>query len=535
MIVLGIEGTAHTVSCGIIDEGRIYSNCSHTIDGDSGGIHPRDAALHHSEHIIPVIREALTKAGITMKDVGLVAFSMGPGLGPCLRVTATAARSLALRSDIPIIGVNHPLGHVEIGRRLTGSRNPIMLYVSGGNTQVIAHISGRYRVLGETMDIGLGNLLDKLGREMGFPFPGGPKIEQYANLGTTLLELPYSVKGMDVSFSGMLTAAKKYISDRKQLEDICYSVQEYSFSMLVEVLERAMYQTGKREILLAGGVARNQRLRKMLERFAEESGAKFLPTDVEYCMDNGAMIAQAGMLMYENGARQSISDTTVNQRFRIDEVDVPWIEDEPVQPEQFRGAESRISMSDFHGRSVVLKERIRKRYRNRDLDHSLRNIRARNEIIVMTRIAESGCNVPVIYDFNPHGPVTTLGMVPGITLAEFLRKNSRELNISVMKDIGRYVALFHQRGVSHGDLTTANILVGVKNMPYFIDCSFGKADSAPNDMAADIFLFRESLRSLHTDSGELFGAFSDSYSSHYPEYRKIFEEVEKIESRRRYV
>lgn len=535
MIVLGIEGTAHTVSCGIIDDEKIYSNCSHTINVDSGGIHPRDAALHHSEHIIPVIREGLRKAGMTMKDVDLIAFSMGPGLGPCLRVTATAARSIALRSDIPIIGVNHPLGHVEIGRRLTGSRNPIMLYVSGGNTQVIAHIAGRYRVLGETMDIGLGNLLDKLGREMGFPFPGGPKIEQYANLGTTLLDLPYSVKGMDVSFSGMLTAAKKYLSEGKHLEDICYSVQEYSFSMLVEVLERAIYQTGRKEILLAGGVARNQRLRKMLNQFAEETGAKFLPTDIEYCMDNGAMIAQAGMLMYEFGARQTISETTVNQRFRIDEVDVPWIQDEPVKPDQLRGAESRISRSDFHGRSVVLKERIRKRYRNRDLDLALRNSRARNEIIVMASIEESGCSVPIIYDFNPRGPVTTLGMIPGITLAEFLRSNSRELNISLMRDLGKFVGLFHLKGVSHGDLTTSNIMVGVKNMPYFIDCSFGKSDSTLNDMASDIFLFRESLRSLHSDTGELFSAFSLSYSKINGNHDKIFEEVEKIESRRRYV
>ena len=153
----------------------------------------------------------------------------------------------------------------------------------------------------------------------------------------------------------------------------------------------------------------------------------------------------------------------------------------------------------------------------------------------MASIEESGCSVPIIYDFNPRGPVTTLGMIPGITLAEFLRSNSRELNISLMRDLGKFVGLFHLKGVSHGDLTTANIMVGVKNMPYFIDCSFGKSDSTLNDMASDIFLFRESLRSLHSDTGELFSAFSLSYSKINGNHDKIFEEVEKIESRRRYV
>ena len=535
MIVLGLEGTAHTVSCGIIDEKRIYSNCSSTLESESGGIHPREAALHHSEHIIPLVREALSKANISMRDVDLVAFSKGPGLGPCLRVTATAARSLSLKYNVPVIGVNHPLGHVEIGRRVSGSRNPIMLYVSGGNTQVISHISGRYRVLGETMDIGLGNLLDKLGREMGFPFPGGPRIEQYANLGTKLLDLPYSVKGMDVSFSGMLTSAKKFLSDGAKIEDVCYSIQEYSFAMITEILERAMHQTGKNEVLLAGGVARNRRLQRMLEKFAEESGAKFYPTDAEYCMDNGAMIAQAGMLMYESGARQDISDTAVNQKFRIDEVDVPWIEDEAIEPDPNRGAESRITMSEFHGRNVVLKERIRKKYRNRELDQFLRNFRARNEIIVMQRIQEESCPVPVIYDFNPSGPTTTFGTVPGMTLAKFLRENPDVLNKIIMKELGRLVSSFHRGNISHGDLTTSNIIIGIKNRPYFIDTSFGKTDCSLNDLAADLFLLRESLRSLHMDDGSLFMEFTDSYSSGIENWQLISEEVEKIEGRRRYV
>ncbi|MGC8609079.1 MAG: KEOPS complex N(6)-L-threonylcarbamoyladenine synthase Kae1, partial [Thermoplasmata archaeon] len=255
MIVLGLEGTAHTISCGIVSEDRILSNVSSMYVPENGGIHPREAAEHHAEHVASVIRESLKMAGVSPTDLDVISFSMGPGLGPSLRVTATAARTLALKLKKPIIGVNHPLGHIEIGRRVTGAYDPIMLYVSGGNTQAIAHINGRYRVLGETLDIGIGNMLDKFARLSGINFPGGPKIEVMAEKGKNLLDLPYSVKGMDTSFSGILTAAKRYLETGYDINDICYSIQETAFSMLIEVIERAVYVSGKSEILLAGGVA----------------------------------------------------------------------------------------------------------------------------------------------------------------------------------------------------------------------------------------------------------------------------------------
>lgn len=535
MKVLGIEGTAHTVSCGIIDPHRIYSNVSHTLESESGGIHPRDAAIHHSEYVLPVITEALGKSGLSLKDIDLVAFSRGPGLGPCLRVVATAARALSQKAEIPILGVNHPLGHVEIGRRLTGARNPIMLYVSGGNTQVIAHIQGRYRVLGETMDIGLGNLLDKLGRDIGLPFPGGPGIERYANLGTNLLDLPYSVKGMDTSFSGIYTAARRLLVQGSAIEDVCFSVQEHTFAMLIEVLERAMHQTGKKEVLLAGGVARNRRLKLMLEKFSLEAGVKFYPTDPEYCMDNGAMIAQAGLLMYGNGARQQIEETTVDQRFRIDQVPVPWIEDEAPVPDSFSGAESTIKRTTFHGREVVVKERLKKRYRNRILDSRLRQIRARNEILVMQKISESGCLTPVVYDFEADIPSTTFGLIPGRTLSEFLSSEPFENSSKVLRRIGSEVASFHSRGVSHGDLTPSNIVIGVGDTPYFIDTSLGKADCTSNDAATDIFLFNGSLASLNNDTGDMFRSFMEGYAEKSKDLKLVNEELLKIERRRRYV
>ena len=208
LLALGIEGTAHTVGVGIVDETcRVLANVYDMVKPERGGIHPREAANHHAEVVVPLMRNATDAAGVRLSEIDLVAFSQGPGLGPCLRTVATAARALALSLDRPIVGVNHCVAHLEIGRGVTAAKDPVLLYVSGGNTQVIAFARGRYRVFGETLDIGLGNMLDKFARECGLPFPGGPILEKLAREGKALLPLPYSVKGMDVAFSGMLTAA----------------------------------------------------------------------------------------------------------------------------------------------------------------------------------------------------------------------------------------------------------------------------------------------------------------------------------------
>ncbi|MDY5872993.1 MAG: UGMP family protein, partial [Candidatus Methanomethylophilaceae archaeon] len=201
---------------------------------------------------------------------------------------------------------------------------PALLYASGGNTQIIAFSNGRYRIFGETLDVGVGNMFDKLGRELGLGFYAGPVIEKLAKEGDRLLELPYSVKGMDISFSGIMTAALALKKKGHPLEDIAYSVQETVFAMLAEVTERAMAHVGKDEVLLGGGVAQNMRLREMIGEMAEERGAKMYVPDRRFCMDNGAMIAWLGNIMYESGVRMDISDTAVEQRFRTDEVDVTW-------------------------------------------------------------------------------------------------------------------------------------------------------------------------------------------------------------------
>ena len=325
MITLGIEGTAHSMSVGIVDsEAYVLSNIIDLFRPPQGGLHPREAANHHADAVAKTIVEAVETAGISLKDVDLVSFSMGPGLGPCLRVAGTAARSLSCALGVPIIGVNHCIAHIEIGNALTGCTDPCLLYASGGNTQIIAYSDQRYRIFGETQDVGIGNMLDKLGRDLGLGYYAGPTIEKMALDGDKLLDLPYSVKGMDISFSGILTAAVAYRDKGCRIEDICYSVQETTFSMLTEVTERAMAHIGKDEVLLGGGVAQNTRLREMVAEMAKERGAKMFVPERQFCRDNGAMIAWLGNIMYQSGVRMDIDDTEVRQRYRTDAVPVTW-------------------------------------------------------------------------------------------------------------------------------------------------------------------------------------------------------------------
>ncbi|DAC72276.1 MAG TPA: bifunctional N(6)-L-threonylcarbamoyladenine synthase/serine/threonine protein kinase [Thermoplasmata archaeon] len=329
MICLGIEGTAHSIGVGIIKDVkgscRILSNLIKAYQPEKGGIHPREAANHHATYIADLIHDSVQTADIDFADIDLLSFSQGPGLGPCLRTAATAARALALTLEKPLMGVNHCVAHLEIGRgTVTGCTDPVLLYVSGANTQVIAFAEGKYRVFGETLDVGIGNCLDKFGRTCGLGFPCGPKIEELAKQGTHYLPLPYSIKGMDIAFSGLLTCAENYVKNRAQMEDVCYSMQETTFAMLTEVTERAMAHTEKQEILLGGGVASNRRLREMIETMARDRGAKFFVPARAVCVDNGAMIAWLGFLMYNSGLRMSIDDSVINQRFRTDMVEVTW-------------------------------------------------------------------------------------------------------------------------------------------------------------------------------------------------------------------
>lgn len=326
MIVLGIESTAHTFGVGIVKNKKILANEKAAFVSDDGGMIPKDVSEHHLQMFDGVIQKALDKAEIELCDVDLISFSQGPGIGHCLRIGAFIARSLAFQLKKPIIGVNHCIAHLEIGKLQTKSKDPVLLYASGANTQVIALEGGKYRVFGETLDIGVGNFLDTFARELGFGFPGGPKVYESALSGSELIELPYSVKGMDVSFGGILTNLKQKIKKGFKAEDLCYSAQHYVFSMLLEVAERAMAHTDKKELMLGGGVACNKLLQEMAQKMCVDRGAKLFVLENQYNVDNGAMIAWLGYVMYKARGKtgMSLSDCYIKPYERTDDIEVFW-------------------------------------------------------------------------------------------------------------------------------------------------------------------------------------------------------------------
>ncbi|CAG8594346.1 18089_t:CDS:2, partial [Acaulospora morrowiae] len=327
MIAIGLEGSANKLGVGIIkhdlETGKVtvLSNIRHThVTPPGTGFLPRDTAAHHRAHIIPVIQQALKTANVKVKDVNCICYTKGPGMGAPLVSVAVVARTLALLWEKPIVAVNHCIGHIEMGREITGANNPVVLYVSGGNTQVIAYSEHRYRIFGETLDIAVGNCLDRFARILNLPNDPSPgyNIEQYAKRGTKFIELPYTVKGMDVSFSGILSnievIAKEQLSTGQVTpEDLCYSLQETLFAMLVETTERAMAHIGSQEVLIVGGVGCNLRLQEMMAQMAEQRNGKVFATDERFCIDNGIMIAHAGLLAYRTGYTTSLEKATCTQ------------------------------------------------------------------------------------------------------------------------------------------------------------------------------------------------------------------------------
>ncbi|MDG6967006.1 MAG: tRNA (adenosine(37)-N6)-threonylcarbamoyltransferase complex transferase subunit TsaD [Nitrososphaerota archaeon] len=326
--VLGIESTAHTFSASVVGEreGVITNAKDVYLPPEGSGIHPAEAADHHLSVAARVVREALDEAGAQgLDDVDAVAYSMGPGLGPCLRVGAVTARALSLASGKPLVAVNHAVGHIELGCLLTGARAPLVLLISGGHTMVLAHSNGVWRVLGETLDLTLGQLLDQIGRHVGFASPCGRRIEEAAARSSRYLRLPYTVKGNDVSFSGVLTAAKRLVDGGAPPEDVFYSVQETAFAITTEVTERALAFTGARELLVVGGVAANRRLSEMLRKMAERHEASVMVVPPQFSGDCGAQIAWTGLLAYRAGeSLAGVAESVVRQSWRLDTVRTPW-------------------------------------------------------------------------------------------------------------------------------------------------------------------------------------------------------------------
>ncbi len=352
-MILGVESTAHTFGVAVVDmDGKILSNVKDSYTTEGGGMIPLEVRKHHAGVADGLYEKALVEAGAEEKDIDAVAFSNAPGLAPCLLEGMNFVKKVAGWLGIPVVCVNHCVAHLEIGKLGVrgkglgvsgggGATDPVMLYASGANTQVIAYEAGKYRVFGETLDLGVGNFIDTVGRFMGLGFPAGPCIQKMAadyveelkkeqddqdekDLVPELIDLPYSVKGMDVAFSGMQTKIRNLIEKGEDKNKIAYSMQEVVFAMLVEVTERALAHTGKKELLLGGGVACNSRLQEMCRIMCEERGCKLFVPDRSLLVDNAGMIGYLGLKMFLKGLGKSVDEIDIAPRERTDDVEVLW-------------------------------------------------------------------------------------------------------------------------------------------------------------------------------------------------------------------
>ncbi|MFQ5405727.1 MAG: tRNA (adenosine(37)-N6)-threonylcarbamoyltransferase complex transferase subunit TsaD [Candidatus Micrarchaeia archaeon] len=303
--MLGIESTAHSFGVSLVrSSGRAVTVLSNEVakyPSSKSGYLPRKLADFHAEKFPLVLGSALVKADVSVFDVDAVAFSRGPGIGHCLQAGFTAAKALSLFLSVPLVPVNHAFAHAEVVRVFSKAKDPLVVYVSGGNTQIFCKQNGFFHVLGETLDVGIGNFLDNLGRLLNLNPPDAVGVLKNAQKGRKLVSLPYVVKGMNTSYSGMLTYVEKLVGKEKA-EDLCFSVQEYAFAALCEASERALLHSGKTELLLCGGNARNKRLQEMMRKVAKSQKARFCISSDKFLGDNAAMIAVAGVSIQKANA-----------------------------------------------------------------------------------------------------------------------------------------------------------------------------------------------------------------------------------------
>ncbi|WEL22596.1 bifunctional N(6)-L-threonylcarbamoyladenine synthase/serine/threonine protein kinase [Halorhabdus sp. BNX81] len=536
--ILGIEGTAWAASAAVYDvEADDVTIETDAYEPDSGGIHPQEAAEHMREAIPQVVERALDIAREQAADAGedpdespvdAVAFSRGPGLGPCLRIVATAARALAQRLDVPLVGVNHMVAHLEIGRHRSGFSAPVCLNASGANAHILGYRNGRYRVLGETMDTGVGNAIDKFTRHLGWSHPGGPKVEKRAKDGE-YIDLPYVVKGMDFSFSGIMSAAKQAIDDGEPVEDVCYSLQENIFAMLTEVAERALSLSDADELVLGGGVGQNDRLREMLGAMCDQRGADFYAPEPRFLRDNAGMIAVLGAKMYDAGDTIAVEDSRVRPDFRPDEVDVTWRSDKAVgswtrskDDDAVQGAEATVTVED--GR--VRKERQPRTYRHPTLDERLRTERTREEARLTSEARRVGVPTPVVHDVDPKEGVLVFERVGERDLRE-------ALTLDRVRDVGRHLATIHDAGFVHGDPTTRNVRIS-EDRTHLIDFGLGYYTGHAEDHAMDLHVFAQSLAGTADDAETLQEAAEEAYRESSGRGEAVLDRLREIEGRGRY-
>ncbi|CAL2084716.1 tRNA (adenosine(37)-N6)-threonylcarbamoyltransferase complex transferase subunit TsaD [Tenacibaculum sp. 190524A02b] len=331
--ILGIESSCDDTSAAVIYNGKVLSNivANQEVHAKYGGVVPELASRAHQQNIVPVVQQAIEQAGISKEDLSAISFTRGPGLMGSLLVGTSFAKSLALGLDIPLIDVNHMQAHI-LAHFIDdkNSKKPpfpfICLTISGGHTQIVK-ITNHFdmEVLGETIDDAVGEAFDKSAKILGLPYPGGPLVDKYAQLGNPKAfkftkprvgELEFSFSGLK---TGILYFVQKNVKEnpnfiQENLNDICASIQYTIIEILMDKLKNAVKQTGIKHIAIAGGVSANSEIRKRLEMAQKHWGWSTYIPKFEYTTDNAAMIAITGYLKYLN---KTYSDVSVTAQARL--------------------------------------------------------------------------------------------------------------------------------------------------------------------------------------------------------------------------
>jgi len=333
-IILGIESSCDDTSAAVIKDGYLLSNviASQQVHKDYGGVVPELASRAHEQNIVPVVSQAIDKAGLTLEDIDAIAFTRGPGLLGSLLVGTSFAKSLGIALDVPIVMVNHLQGHILanfIKQYDKENRQPsfpyLCLLVSGGNSQIVRVNSPLdFEILGQTIDDAVGEAFDKCSKMMGLGYPGGPVIDRLAKEGD-----PYRfqfakprIPGLDYSFSGVKTSLLYFVRDEmakdpefmeKNKEDICAGFQKTLIDILLDKLVKAAKMTGIKEITIGGGVSANSGLRNRIEEEGRKRGWNTYLPEFKFTTDNAAMIAIAGYFHYLNGERTPLDIVPVSR------------------------------------------------------------------------------------------------------------------------------------------------------------------------------------------------------------------------------
>ncbi|MCC6839111.1 MAG: tRNA (adenosine(37)-N6)-threonylcarbamoyltransferase complex transferase subunit TsaD [Flavobacteriales bacterium] len=325
-LILGIESSCDETAAAVIAGGVLRSNvvASQEVHAKWGGVVPELASRAHQEHIVPVVREALDKAGVAKERLHAVAFTRGPGLIGALLVGTCFARSLAQALHLPLLAVDHVQAHVMAHFIRDGEDRPqpdfpfLNLTVSGGHSQLVLVRSPLdMQVIGTTLDDAAGEAFDKGAKVLGLPYPGGPLVDRYAQLGDpNRFPLPKpAIEGLDLSFSGIKTAFVALVNREErdqpgfkeaERNDLCASLQAAIIDHLLAKVRRAIRQTGVAHIGMAGGVAANSALRQRLAELGRREGVHVFTPPMAYCTDNAAMIAMAGHHLFLAGRHAAL-------------------------------------------------------------------------------------------------------------------------------------------------------------------------------------------------------------------------------------